>query len=113
MAALHGATRLTHRTSFSLHTAHPSGAAGLQILIGPYLNASDYATDTCGRTCFQNYQNATHAFYASCRSQLNASYVPLATAISNFQEYRNQACGASLRICAVSALLYLPNRRIV
>lgn len=80
---------LQYRTSINLIR---SGTNGLQKLLGPYLNATDYATDTCGRTCFQHYQNTTHDFYANCRSQLNATYVPLATAISNFQEYRNQAC---------------------
>lgn len=69
------------------------GAAGLQQLIGPYLDPTDFSTDTCGRTCFQNYQNASHAFYSTCRPQLNETLVPLAFAIQNFQEYRNQACG--------------------
>lgn len=69
-----------------------AGPTGLKALIGPYLNASTFAENSCGRTCFQKYQNASHAFYQSCRPQMNATYIPLATAISSFQEYRNQAC---------------------
>mmetsp|Transcript_7954 Transcript_7954/g.13202 ORF Transcript_7954/g.13202 Transcript_7954/m.13202 type:complete len:507 (-) Transcript_7954:231-1751(-) len=68
------------------------GAAGLQQLIGPYLNTSDFDTTTCGRRCYQNYQYASHDFYYSCRQELNATKAPIATALLNYQEFRNQAC---------------------
>lgn len=78
------------------------------MLIGPYLNATTFSENTCGRNCYQNYQNASHEFYKSCRPQMNATLVPLAFAISNFQEFRNQACCKFKFIfCYYSSLIFI------
>ena len=61
----------------------------------PYLNPTDFKSDNCDRHCFQNFQYATHDFYSTCRPQLS-SKVPMASLMSAFQEYRNQACCESL-----------------
>jgi hypothetical protein len=73
-----------------------SALQNLPLVLSPYLNPVDFATDTCGRRCYQFYQNASHDFFASCRPQVNASYIKLASAMSSFQEFRNQACSKYL-----------------
>lgn len=73
----------------------------LPLVLAPYLNTTDFSTDTCGRRCYQSYQYATHDFYATCRPQINATVIKLASAMSAFQEFRNQACCK----CLVSSLL--------
>lgn len=70
---------------------------GLSDLLKPYLNASTFGTNVCGRRCYQLYQNASNDFYSSCGSELSsnksvASNYPIASAISIYQGFRNQAC---------------------
>jgi hypothetical protein len=70
------------------------GGEGIGALIAPYLTPATFQNNSCARTCYQNFQNASHDFYASCRPQINATKTPLAATMAIFQEFRNQACGA-------------------
>ncbi|KAJ1438160.1 hypothetical protein B484DRAFT_444794 [Ochromonadaceae sp. CCMP2298] len=69
-----------------------SGPAGLQSIIGPYLAADTFQENTCGRTCYQNFQYASHDFFYHCSADVNKTLSPVAAAMSVFQEFRNQAC---------------------
>jgi hypothetical protein len=88
-----------------LVTSLSGKSSELQDKIKNYL-LTNFDTNTCGRKCYQNYQFASNSLYLNCINQINvynATY-GLAYALSNFQEFRNQACGKSsyfscLRLC--------------
>lgn len=61
-------------------------------LLEGYLGGN-FAENSCGRHCYQNYQYASHDFYYNCRSQLNPDKIKIGTGLSLYQEFRNQACG--------------------
>ena len=57
--------------------------------------SNNFSSLSCGRRCYQQYQEAGNALYESCSAQLaplNATY-PLVTALGLFQPFRSQACG--------------------
>jgi hypothetical protein len=74
--------------------ANPQAAIGG--LIGDHLNLSTYDTNTCKRQCFQNFQYASNDFYLSCASELKnatvAAVYPIASLLSIYQPFRDQAC---------------------
>lgn len=72
-----------------------TGVSSLESILASYL-VTDFDSNSCGRQCYQNYQTASHDFYLSCRLSINSTLLPLASALGNFQEFRNQACGKSL-----------------
>jgi hypothetical protein len=74
-----------------------AGNTGLQTTIGNYL-FNNFSSNACGRRCYQRYQQYSNDFYLNCMSQVqtyNKSY-PFAYLLSNFQQFRNQACGKYL-----------------
>lgn len=60
----------------------------------------EFQTNSCGRRCYQNYQEASNSFYQSCYSELftnktNQATYFIANQIMNFQQFRNQACAVN------------------
>lgn len=79
---------------FLKHLASDSpfpAALALSNILTPYLNPVDFEADNCDRQCFQNFQYATHDFFSTCRPELSSA-VKIASLMSAFQQYRNQAC---------------------
>lgn len=63
-----------------------------------YLGNPNWTTNSCGRNCYQEYQERSNKFYLTCAQEI-ATYpnatteIPLLTLLNTYQEFRNQACG--------------------
>ena len=93
------------------------GVVPLQTKISHYLNATFYDSNTCGRRCFQLFQNASNDFYNTCGTELttpnNTKTYPIINALTTFQQFRNQACTGTITPSGAATTCYVGLQKIL